>query len=100
MFEMSQSDLMAAYAEARNARVPITEMGCVERGGYYLILSAGATKDGEPVLGDAIGRALFAGAVDVAVELGDRFMPEVDVEVPRPRRGNGNFEVSGELHGS
>lgn len=94
MFQMSPIDLMNAYVEARHARVPILEMGCVERGGRFLFLSACGAPDGEPTLGDAIVRALVAGEVDVALDLAHRFLPEP----PLPVSGcNGCFSASGEI---
>lgn len=99
MIQMTPGEMAFAYAEARRSRVPVVEMGRVERAGYYLTLSAGATKDGALSFRGAIERALMAGEVGVAVELADRFIPEVEVEAdPRYRaRGNGNFEASGDL---
>lgn len=99
MFQMSQHELMSAYVEARHARVPVLEMGSVERGGRFLLLSARGTVDGEPELEDAIVQALFEGEVDVAVDLAARFLPEPTVEGdPRYRsRCNGNFALSGEI---
>ena len=99
MIQMTPGEMAFAYAEARRSQIPIVEMGRVERAGYYLMLSAGATKDGALDFRGAIERALMANEIDVAVELADRFMPEVEVE-PDPRyrmRGNGNFGASGEI---
>jgi hypothetical protein len=94
MFEMSQQELMMAYVEARHARVPILEMGTVERCGRFLLLSARGTHDGEPELGDAIVQALMEGEVGVAVDLAQRFLPDR----PTPATGcNGNFSASGEI---
>jgi len=94
MFQMSPNDLMNAYLEARAAKVPRLEQGCVERSGYFLLTSAGAT--GDPCLNQAIVRALHASEVEVALELAVRFIPESTVVVPSPR-GNGNFATSGEI---
>lgn len=91
---MSPADLMSAYVEARHSRIPILEMGCVERGGRFLLLSARGTPDGEPELGDAIVRALMEGETDVALDLAHRFLPDVE---PRERGCNGCFEASGEI---
>lgn len=92
---MSESELMAAYVEARGARVPVLEMGPVERGGRFLLLSARGTSDGEPVLEGAIVQALTEGEVDVAVDLAHRFLPD-----RVPERGcHGSRAVSGEIVG-
>lgn len=93
IFQLTQSDLMKAYIEARTAKVPRLEQGNVERSGYFLLTSAGAT--GDPCLKRAISRALRAGEVCVALELADRFIPERKVQIQG--RGNGNFKASGEI---
>jgi hypothetical protein len=64
---MSQHELMSAYVEARNARVPFLEMGSVERGGRFLLLSARGTVNEEPELEDAIVAVLEPVRVGVKI---------------------------------
>lgn len=96
MMEMSQTALMSTYLEAREARVPISQMGNVERGGRFLLLST--RKTGDACLTDAIAQALLEGEVEVALDLAMRFLDfEVEAD-PRYRpRCNGDRAVSGEI---
>lgn len=87
--------MMMSYVEARRSRVPVAELGKVERAGMSLLFSARGTRDGEPDVGDAIARSLLAGDVDAAVEISDALM-----DIPAPvfgRRCNGNFRTSGRI---
>jgi len=97
MFQMTQNELVTAYVEARQDKVPLQQQGTVERSGYFLLKSVGAS--GDPCLERAIARALHANEVDVAVGLANLFIPEIEIEAdPRYRRRcNGNFASSGEL---
>ena len=94
MMLMSHQELMLSYIEARRAKVPRADQGRVERGGYFLLDSARSSQDGEADLSGAIAHALAAGEVDAALELAERYIPEL----PTPPRGcNGNFGTSGEI---
>lgn len=76
-------DFAFAYIEARRARVPIDEMGTVERAGHFLLTSATRSDDGEMCPRDALGRALWSGEIEVAVAIHEGLMASRgDVEVP------------------
>jgi len=87
------NQMMASYIEARRSRVPVSELGKVERSGKFLLLSA--EKSGVPDLSDAVVRSLLANDVEVAVEISDAL-----IEFTQPvfgRRCNGNFHASGRI---
>lgn len=96
MLEMTQKDMILAYAEARRSRVPRTRMGSVERAGYFLLTSARKTWNGEPSVGHALTDALLAGEMEAVHEIGIRFLPVAET-AGLAGCGNGCFEASGEL---
>lgn len=92
MFMPTTADEFAkSYIEARRARVTIDEMGVVERAGFRLMNSASKSRDGEMCPERAMGDALWAGEIDVAVAIHEALLSsEVIDEYPRPslRRGS------------
>lgn len=83
-----------AYLEARRARVPIVQMGAVERAGHHLLSSAARTQDGEMSPREALIRALWAGEVEAAMVIHEALLASQDEFVPRRST---NMAASGEF---
>jgi hypothetical protein len=91
-------DFASAYLEARRAKVPVDQMGTVERAGYFLLSSAGRSVNGEMCPRDALGRALWAGEIDAAMLLHEGLMASHEVEIsprcnPDSMAASGSFEA-------
>lgn len=86
-----------AYLEARRAKVPVVQMGAVERAGHHLLSSAARSQDGEMSPREALIRALWAGEVEAAMVLHEALLASQDDLVPRRAV---NMQASGEFEAS